>query len=121
MDSERHYLGALDGVQRQGQGVLECLTSVAQGLRVILQSHIPQHIPLLPTFPFPSDLAFSIPIPSPQIQLSSLPSQWPWSCSIDNLTHLAGSGLGSNMKLAHSLNTGVGFPECYQCKIWVKM
>jgi len=111
MESERHYLGALDGVQRQGQGVLECLTSVAQGLGVVLQSYIPQHIPLLPTLPFPSHLSFSVPLPSPQIQFSPLPCQWPWSCSIDNLTQLAGSGLGSDMKLAHPMSFGVGFPE----------
>ncbi|KAG0566600.1 hypothetical protein KC19_7G076300 [Ceratodon purpureus] len=112
MEIERHYLGAWDGVQRQGQGVLECFSSVAQGLGGILQSHIPQHIPPLPAFPFPSDLSFpSIPIPSPQIQLSSFPSQWPWSSSIDNLTHLAGSGFGSDMKLAQPLSIGAGFPE----------
>lgn len=113
MESEQHYyLGALNGVQRQGQGVLDCLTSVAQGLGGILQSHIPQHIPPLPTLPFPSDLSFSLPLPSPQIQLSSLPSPWPWSSSIENLTHLAaGSGFGSEMKLAHPLNIGVGFPD----------
>jgi hypothetical protein len=84
---------------------------MAQGLGDILQSHISQHVPPLPAFPFPSDLSFLFPIPSPQIQLSSLPSQWPWSSSIDNLAHLASSRFGSDMKLAQPLSIGVGFPR----------
>lgn len=112
MELERHYLGAWDGMQRQGQGVVECLASVAQGLGGILQSHIPHHIPPLPEFPFPSGLSsFSIPLPSPHIQLSSLPSQWPWSSSVNNLTHLAGSGFGSDTKFVQPLSIGAGFPE----------
>jgi len=113
MELERHYLGALDDVKRQGQGVLDCLTAVAEGLKGSLQSHVPQHIPPLPTLPFPSDLSFLMPAPSPQILLSSLPSPWPWSSSFDQFTHPAASRFGSDMKLAHPLNIGAGFPESF--------
>jgi len=94
MEAERHYFGVLDGVQRQGQGVLDCLTSVAQGLGGLFQSHIPT----IPPLPFPSEITFSLSLPSPQLQL-------PWSSPIDYLM------TGSDMKLSHPLNIGLGFPE----------
>lgn len=111
MELEQHYVGALNGVKRHGQGVLECLTVVAQGLGGIIQSHIPQRFPPLPTIPFPLDSPFLIPVPSLQIQLSPMPIQWPWSSSINNFTHLVGSGFCSDMKRPNALNTGAGFPK----------
>lgn len=111
MEIERHYHGAWDGVQRQGHDLLSSITSVAQGLGGILQSHIPQNIPTLPQFPFPSDLPFAISLPTPQIQLSPLPSQWPWSPTLENFTQLDGRGSGLDIKPLHPVILGTGLAE----------
>ncbi|CAK9220904.1 unnamed protein product [Sphagnum troendelagicum] len=101
--------GAWSGVQRQGQGMVEYINTMAQGLGCMLQSHMPLRPsfspslpfpPSLPSFPFPSHSMLSLSLPSPQLAFSSLSSQWPWQNPLpDAHSHGSGNGLGQDAKL----------------------